>query len=316
MNRLVKGMWPLNILLAVLATAVLATSMASSAYAQGSSGATLQADKTLDICLNNDGTWTYSGAVAVWNTGTNAATACLINDVIETKVGNQPFTTKIPVLTNVVCPDTIPGGTTQQGAFVTLYSVSGAALSGTIRNNAKVTIANHSGGRTNGPNPKATYTGSIPPPACGGDCGCALTQGYWKNHTDDPAWLTANLSVFDTNSSGSGADEALAILLTEPQFGDAWIILAHQYIAYLLNVANGACTPDGLVGLNGPVTKAGTFFSTYPDHASCLATKGGNSNPCGAPVADACVLDVYNHGEYPEGPSHCVEPDPSNKICQ
>jgi hypothetical protein len=291
-----------------LGSLLLVTLIAVAVFAQSSkSGATLQADKTLDICENPDLTWKYSGQVAVWNTGANNATGCQIFDKIENKVGSQAFQQQYIALNNVLCPATIPGFTGPENAFVIPYSLSVAPLSGTIRNNAQVTIDNHSGGRTNGPNPKFTYTGTIPPPACPTSCGCALTQGYWKTHPDDPAWSTANLSVFDTNSDASGVAEALAILNANggntPAFGP-WYIVAKQYIAYLLNKANGACTPEGLQPL---VDGMATFFATHTDSALCAPTtgRGGNSNPCSAPLADACILDNYNHGLYENGPTHC-----------
>ena len=30
-------------------------------------GTTLQASKTIDVCVNDDGSYTYSGVVSVWN---------------------------------------------------------------------------------------------------------------------------------------------------------------------------------------------------------------------------------------------------------
>jgi hypothetical protein len=268
-----------------------------------SSGATLQADKTIEICDNGNGTWHYSGAISVWNTGSADAVACQINDKIESKnVSGPNWTSVCQALSNASCGDLgaiVPGGTLEDSAFVTTYSCDAAPQTTSVRNNANITIANHSGGRANGPNPKATYFGTVPPPACGGDCGCALTQGYWKNHPEDPAWATADLSLF------GGAANAMTILQTNPQFGNAWLILAHQYIAYLLDVgrAGGSCTPPGLGDL---VTRVRAFFIAHP--YSTYATDCTKSNGwCGSSTADACILDAYNNGIYPGGPSHCGE---------
>jgi hypothetical protein len=306
--------FPQGLLTATLGVALLAGGLATQARAQGRSGATLQADKTLDICLEQDGNWTYTGVVSVWNTGTNDATGCQIFDKIESKDSGPTFTQQYVALNNISCGNLsgiLPGGTTQSQAFATSYSVTAAPLSGTIRNNAQVTISNHSGGNTNGPNPKFTYTGSIPPPACPdeGGCGCALSQGYWKTHQED--WpSTADLDVFDANSDGSGVEEALAILNTngsDANYGP-WIIVAKQYIAYLLNVASGTCTP---AGLQPSVDNMENFFAD-PTHtpAACVPIKGGkgvtaNPNPCSAPLAQSCFLDQYNNGLYLDGPSHC-----------
>jgi len=62
--------------------------------------------------------------------------------------------------------------------------------------------------------------------------GCTLTQGYWKNHFEN--WPE---ELQDENFCG---DSYLDILETPSSNGDAYYILAHQYIAYLLNIANGA----------------------------------------------------------------------------
>jgi hypothetical protein len=295
----------LGVILTLACVALIAT---PSFAVSSSSGATLQADKTIEICDNGNGTWHYSGAISVWNTGSANATACQINDKIESKnVSGPNWTTVCQALSGASCGDlsaVVPGGTLQDSAFVTTYSCDAAAQTTTVRNNADITIANHSGGRANGPNPKATYLGSVPPPACGGDCGCALTQGYWKNHEDDPAWATADLSVFDLYDGvfdGNGAANALTILGIPPSGGNAWYILAHQYIAYLLSSGReaGSCTPAGLQDLVGRVT---TFFGNHPSPAGCV-----KPGWCGASTADACILDAYNNGIYPGGPSHCGE---------
>lgn len=63
--------------------------------------------------------------------------------------------------------------------------------------------------------------------------GCARTQGYWKNH----GWGTVvGLTLGSTYYT---EEEARALLWTSPR-GDASLILAHQLIAALLNVASGA----------------------------------------------------------------------------
>jgi len=297
--------------IAALAAAVFVIRPAFAAQG-GQSGATLQADKTIEICDNGDGTWTFSGAVAVWNTGTNNATGCQITDVVEQKNVSgpnwSPLCTALDMASCGNLSGTVPGGTDENHAFSTTYSCEAPAATRTVRNNAQVTIDNHSGGRTNGPNPKATYFGQVPPPPCNQqNCGCALTQGYWKTHPE--AWSsTADLSVFDFDHSGNGAAEALVILNTPPPQGNGWYILAKQYIAYVLNGATeGACTPTGLQTI---VSNAATFFGQYgatnytsASAAAAAACPSGSS--CGTQKADACILDTYNHGLYPEGPTHC-----------
>jgi hypothetical protein len=72
--------------------------------------------------------------------------------------------------------------------------------------------------------------------------GCVRTQGYWKNHADpekhyDTAWDAVggpDASFFNTGKS------YLVVLETEPGGGNAFLILAHQWIAAELNLASGA----------------------------------------------------------------------------
>jgi hypothetical protein len=76
---------------------------------------------------------------------------------------------------------------------------------------------------------------------------CPLTQGFWKTHhryaTNPSQQLNWPLSE-DTMLCGQ---RWLDILHTEPAGGDAWYVLAHQYIAARLNVANGAPTSSQLL---------------------------------------------------------------------
>jgi hypothetical protein len=75
---------------AVMGLALLAVlAFPGTAFAQSSSGAMLQASKTLDICVQPDGTWKYFGEVSVWNTGTNAAEGLNISDCIQYKTATQ-----------------------------------------------------------------------------------------------------------------------------------------------------------------------------------------------------------------------------------
>lgn len=112
------------------------------------------------------------------------------------------------------------------------------------------------------------------------DEGCTLTQGYWKNHDE---WPLPNTVVCDQTW--------LEILHTPPK-GDAWYILAHQWIAASLNVGSGATPPadDALI-------QAEVLLS------DCVIDDGER----GAALALAEQLDAYNNGEL--GPGHCDDDD-------
>jgi hypothetical protein len=50
------------------------------ATAARQNGTTLAAVKTIDICDNGNGTWTYSGEIAIWNQGAIDTLGLAIDD--------------------------------------------------------------------------------------------------------------------------------------------------------------------------------------------------------------------------------------------
>ncbi|WP_372808700.1 hypothetical protein [Pontiella sp.] len=117
--------------------------------------------------------------------------------------------------------------------------------------------------------------------------GCTYTIGYWKNHPKD--WPTDELSLFT-------GDQAMDILWTAPKGGNAYIILAHQYIGAELNVANGTSIPEEVVHawLNGQ-----SILEKYQSEGS-IPKKCKDRDLA---IAIAKVLDNYNNGCI--GPGHC-----------
>ncbi len=116
--------------------------------------------------------------------------------------------------------------------------------------------------------------------------GCTYTIGYWKNHPDD--WPTDNLSIFS-------GDEAMDMLWS-PTKGNAYIILAHQYIGAELNVVNGTSVPDEVLAawylaqdLLVEYMDDGVIPKKTDDRALAIYLAG--------------VLDDYNNGLL--GPCHC-----------
>lgn len=302
----------------LLCTLLVITLLATGAYAaSGNAGSTLQAAKTIDICANPDGTiWHFSGVVAVWNTGDAQACGLQIVDCIQSKTSGPTFTNNscqnLDVTGYGTC-NTFPTGTGQVPALTEEvnaetfnYSVDLAPLTGTIRNDAKVTIMNHSGPgfkTISGPEPKATYTGSIPPPTCASGAGCTLTQGYWTNHNNtvcdtDPSsplcviWPGGHLPTETFFLSGG---TWLGVLNT-PDGGNAYYGLAHQYIAAVLNQATGASVP---LGVQSILDQSKAWFEA--NAPSACSTHGS----CGTQRDWQAILDEYNNGLYPGGPPHC-----------
>lgn len=131
--------------------------------------------------------------------------------------------------------------------------------------------------------------------------GCTLTQGYWKTHGFD-----AKKRKFDntwdmigehTSFFSSGITYYQAI--NEKAKGNAYYILAHQYIAAQLNFLNGANPADALQAFDA----ATQLFNTYtPNDIKGLA---GNDPVRQAFIAAKDVLDDYNNGFNGVGPGHC-----------
>jgi hypothetical protein len=291
-----------------MALFIVSAMVVSQASAQGSSGATLQACKTLEICKNADGTWKYHGEVSVWNVGLNDAEGLNIHDCLQYKTATQK---KEPQ--DWLCQDvdlkgitTIPGLTEETEAYRFTYDFTGAPLdvSGTIRNSAQVTITNHSGKQVNGPNPKFTWTGGEPPDCEQTPCGCTYGQGYWGSKPG-VVWPENGPQKTDVFfNSGLTYQE---IMDESDAGGNAYINLAHQYIAAVLNVANGACEPESVATY---IALAAGYFSSWASGSYFCATGGPPGTvTCGLQVTWAGVLEDYNEGtgDYVDNPGHCIE---------
>jgi hypothetical protein len=140
-------------------------------------------------------------------------------------------------------------------------------------------------------------TVTTPPPPDGK--GCTYTLGYWKTHSDqgpapyDPAWKNLGLDEEATPFFTSGASWYQTF--QTPPRGNAFYILAHQYMAAELNVLNGASsTSDVDAALSG----AKALFSGLAAGSTTLT-----SEQRAQAVAWAGTLDDYNNGVT--GPGHC-----------
>jgi len=127
------------------------------------------------------------------------------------------------------------------------------------------------------------------PETTDGEGGCTLTQGYWKNHSiygknksQQTPWPISE----DTQLCGESWYD---ILHTAPK-GDAWYVVAHQFIAASLNAATGADVPPG-------VAEALSAAEGYL--ADCEISKAEKADA----LASKDVLDEYNNGDV--GPGHC-----------
>ena len=143
---------------------------------------------------------------------------------------------------------------------------------------------------------------------CEEEEGCTRTIGYWKTHSSngpapyDPTWalIGENTPFF---LSGKTYYEAI---WTSPQ-GNAYYILAPQYIGAELNQLAGAAIPPAVLNAFNTAT---SLLSTYTP-AQVGAMRG--NNPVRAQfVSIAGILDDYNNGIT--GPGHCGGPSSADKI--
>ncbi|MBN2161956.1 MAG: hypothetical protein JXR25_03825 [Pontiellaceae bacterium] len=122
-------------------------------------------------------------------------------------------------------------------------------------------------------------TPDTPPPGIG-----TYTIGYWKNHPDD--WPEYE-DIFTP-------EEAMEILWM-PTKGNAYIILAHQYIGAKLNEANGAEVPDEVALA---LDAAKDLLAAYKSDP--VFPKKSFERQMAIAIAE--ILDDYNNGVI--GPGH------------
>lgn len=133
--------------------------------------------------------------------------------------------------------------------------------------------------------------------------GCTYTQGYWKTHSEygpasyNDTWAQVGEEGEDSDFFLSGKDW-YEIMNTPPKKGDAYIILAHQYIAAYLNLANNAADAPGL---QEKMAEAETFFQTHV-YEGPLA-KNDPDRETILNLAD--FLASYNEGTLEGSPGHC-----------
>lgn len=124
--------------------------------------------------------------------------------------------------------------------------------------------------------------------------GCTLTQGYWKTHASGKKYDTRWDGMQDAAFYGSG-QTYLEVLKTAPKGGNAYYILAHQFIAAKLNMKEASSTPEVTEAFN----KAEAYFNaSTPENPYETVDRAQL-------VEWADLLTAYNEGKI--GPGHCDE---------
>jgi hypothetical protein len=143
-----------------------------------------------------------------------------------------------------------------------------------------------------------SWTINVHVPCAGG---CTLTQGYWKTHSEfgpapyDDTWAMlpngANPVFFLSSKTW------YQVFWTSPSGGNAYYILAHQYMAAKLNFLNGASSTPAV---DAAIAWAETqFFNIYTPSSNLSKSVRQQA------VYYADLLDQYNKGLI--GPGHCSE---------
>jgi uncharacterized repeat protein (TIGR01451 family) len=140
------------------------------------------------------------------------------------------------------------------------------------------------------------------------EIGCTLTQGYWKTHADpdnekkyDDTWDKLSngpdTEFFDTDYSW------IEIFNTPPAGGNAYIILAHQWMAATLNSLKDD-DPASLASVAAEMAQAEGLLTGYATTHNDLGVPYIPDDPDRATaIAIAETLDDFNNGLV--GPPHC-----------
>ncbi|WP_437179724.1 beta strand repeat-containing protein [Pelotalea chapellei] len=132
--------------------------------------------------------------------------------------------------------------------------------------------------------------------------GCSYTWGYWKTHTVYDGAKKRNA----TWGKLAGGENALFfglgqswynVLMTDPSGGNAYYILAHQYIAAYLNKLSGASVSV----IDSDFKHAAELLEKYD--GSPLITSDVSGAVRDDFITTASRLDQYNNGMI--GPGHC-----------
>lgn len=247
---------------------------------------------TLDVCHDTKtGNWRYSGMLAVSGAAVPAGSVLKMESRVQNSVSPAGYVDALaaPALSD----EAILLATS--GSRLSRFSIDAAPLVlGTLRTLARVQVIDPLAPAAP---PLSLYAiAELGAPVCG--CqqpkGCTRTQGYWKSKPGVvwPAPYGRSAMFF---SSGLTWQQ---VLDTPPKGGNAYLILAHQYIAARLNIAAGASAPASIQTV---IANATTFFNSGANLFTC------SGSDCETQKTWAGILDIYNNGLYPGAPRHCPE---------
>ncbi|HMB61758.1 MAG TPA: hypothetical protein VKN36_01705 [Eudoraea sp.] len=123
--------------------------------------------------------------------------------------------------------------------------------------------------------------------------GCTLTQGFWKNTKKGP-WP----APYDRDDTFFLSGQTWQEVLNTAPGGNAYYQAAHQFIAAVLNEANGASTPDEV---DDAISDALDLFNAYTP--ADIEDLSGDDPLRTEFITINDTLDSYNQGDI--GPGHC-----------
>lgn len=277
---------------AIFMLPLIAGMQATPALAQSAPKAAPAATTTLDICHNTaTGNWRYSGMVSLSGAAVRNGSAVGIDYLVQNKTSALGFADALrapPLADGAALP-------AADGRRLARFSVEAAPLLlGTLRSSAQIRIVDLLA-PASAPlllAPGSLFMASVC--GCEHPKGCTRTQGYWGNkpnldwpgaHERGDIFFSSGLSwqdLFDTSSQG----------------GNGYVILAHQYMAAVLNIAAGASAPASILAV---LADARAYFNSGATLDSCA------NSACETQKTWAGILDTYNNGLYPGAPKACPD---------
>lgn len=250
---------------------------------------------TLDVCQNDaTGNWRYSGVVSVRNGAATDTSVVRIGYFIQNRVSGIAYNDVYQA--DADADALLAARSGSAAARVVPFSIEAPPLVlGTLRNTSRVTIYDPLNAAAPAIYLQPSYDMNAAVCGCQHPKGCVRTQGYWSNK---PGVVWPSPYHRYNNTFHSSGLNWQAIMDSPARGGNGYIILAHQYIAAVLNKAAGASVPASLQTV---INNAAAYFASGATLDSCGA------NACETQKTWAGMLDSYNNGVYPSAPQSCPD---------
>jgi hypothetical protein len=157
---------------------------------------------------------------------------------------------------------------------------------------------------------EVSFYNTLPP-------GCTHTWGFWKTHAgygpqpEHPAWRELDPTLGPMAPFFGTGETYIEILNMTPSGGNAYLILAHQYIATELNELDPGPPPNPpLPGFIAENMTAAVSLLTNPTYEGAIDITPKDNPHRALAIQIAGILDDFNNGLYFPGPGwpHCDNP--------